>query len=152
MLDRLLPPSVDNTFRGHWLATWLLGVLVFARTAMGLNTIFNGRSVAVSADGIPLDSYAPAAARTVLSLFAVWGQAQVAFGLLGLVVLLRYRGLIPFVFALLLFEHLGRRLILAMLPIERTGSPPGFAVNVVLVALTVAGLALSLWERGAGRR
>ena len=152
MLDRLLPQTVDNTFRGHWLAPWFLGVLVFARTAMGLNTIFNGRSVAVTADGIPLDRYAPDAARAVLSLFAIWGQAQVAFGLLGLVVLLRYRGLIPFVFALLLFEHLGRRLILAMLPIERTGSPPGFGVNVVLIALTVAGLALSLWERGAGRR
>jgi hypothetical protein len=54
-------------------------------------------------------------------------------------------------FALLLLEHLSRRLILLVLPIVRTGSPPGFVVNLVLLALMIAGLALSLWSRADSR-
>jgi len=64
------------------------------------------------------------------------------------VVLTRYRGLIPFVFALLLLEALARRLVLHFLPIARTGRPPGLAINLALLALTIVGLALAL--RGPG--
>ncbi len=62
--------------------------------------------------------------------------------------LVRYRALVSFLFALLLLEHLGRRLILLLLPIVKTGNPPGTVVNLVLLALMIAGLALSLWSRG----
>lgn len=68
-----------------------------------------------------------------------------------LLVLARYRAMIPFMFALLLLEHLGRRLIFWVMPIARTGTPPGFYVNLILTALLVVGLALSLWSRD-GRR
>ena len=34
-----------------------------------------------------------------------------------------------------------------MMPIERTGTPPGSAINLTLLALMVVGLALSLWSR-----
>jgi hypothetical protein len=47
-------------------------------------------------------------------------------------------------FALLLLEHLSRRLILYVIPIVRVGRTPGFAVNVILLALMIVGLALSL--------
>jgi hypothetical protein len=50
-------------------------------------------------------------------------------------------------FALLLLEHLSRKLILLFLPIVRTGTPPGFFVNLVLLAVMMVGLALSLWSQ-----
>jgi hypothetical protein len=50
-------------------------------------------------------------------------------------------------FALFLLEHLGGKLISHFLPIVRTGKPPGPAVNLVLVILMIAGLALSLISR-----
>ena len=65
-------------------------------------------------------------------------------GLLGLLVLVRYRAMVPFMFALLLLEHLGRRLIFFVLPIASTGTSPGFFVNLVFVAVMIVGLALSL--------
>ena len=147
MLDRLLPQSADNTYRGFRLALWLFAVLVLMKLAMSVNSIFNGRSVASGADGIPLDSYTPAGAQAVVSLFAIWGLGHLTLCVMCVVVLVRYRALIPFMFALLLLEHLSRRLVGYYLPIARTGSPPAPILNLVLFALEIAGLALSLRGR-----
>jgi hypothetical protein len=151
MFKRLLPRHIDNTYHGHKLALWLFALIVLMKSAVSINSIFNGYSVAVSADGIPLDTFTPAGAQAVVSAFAAWGLAQLIICLLCLLVLARYRAMIPFMFALLLLEHLGRRLIFWVMPIVRTGTPPGFYVNLVLAVLMAVGLALSLRSRG-GRR
>ena len=65
----------------------------------------------------------------------------------GILALVRYRALIPFLFVLLLLEHLARKWILLVQPIVRTGTPPGAYINLVLLALMMVGLALSLWRR-----
>jgi hypothetical protein len=148
MIDQLLPQPIDNTYRGHGLALWLFALLLFMRAAMSVNAMFNAARVASSADGIPLDTYAPAAAGTIISLFALLGLAHFTLCLLGILILVRYRSMVPFMFALLLLEHVGRRLILRFTPIVRTGTPPGFYVNLVLLAVMLLGLALSLRRRG----
>jgi hypothetical protein len=144
MFDRLLPPRIDNTYRGHRLALWLFGAVVFMKTSIGLGTIFNGRNAAISADGIPLDTFTPAGAQAFIALFAAWGLAQATIGLICMVVLVRYRALVPFMFLLLLLEHLVRRLIFVVLPIARSEDAPGLFINLALVALLIVGLALSL--------
>jgi hypothetical protein len=151
MFERLLPRHIDNTYHGHKAALWLFALLVLMKSAVSLNSIFNGRSVAISADGIPLDTFTPAGAQAVVSAFAAWGLAQFVICLLCLLVLARYRAVVPFMFALLLLEHLSRRLLFWVMPIVRDGTPPGFYVNLILLALMVVGLALSLRSR-AGRR
>lgn len=147
MFNRLFPQNADNTYRGSKFALWLFVLLVLIKTAMSLNSIFNGRTVASSADGIPLDTFTPAGAQAVVSMFAAWGMAQLTICLLCILVLARYRALIPLMFALLLLEHLGRRLIFLVMPIVETGTSAGFYVNLVLIALLVVGLALSLRSR-----
>jgi hypothetical protein len=149
MLERLLPRRADNAYGGRKAALWLFALLTLVKGAMGLNSIFNGYSVATGADGIPLDTYTPAGARAFVSMFAAWGLAQVVLCLLCVLVLARYRALVPFMFALLLLEHLCRRLLFLLMPVERAGAPPGPYVNVALAGLMVVGLALSL--RGRGR-
>lgn len=147
MLRRLLPERVDNTYFGHKLALWLLGALVLMKGSIGLGTIFNGREAATSADGIPLDTFTPAGAQAFLGLFAAWGLAQFVLNLVGLIVLLRYRALVPLMLALLLFEHLCRKLIFVFLPIARSDEAPGYLINLALVAVMIIGLALSLRAR-----
>jgi hypothetical protein len=151
MLNQLLPRQVDKTYHGSPHALWLFAVLVSMRLVISLNSIFNGHSVASSADGIPLHTFTPAGARTVVSLIALLGLSNLMIGLLCVLVLARYRALVPFMFALLLLQHLSRTLILQVMPIDRTGTPPGFAVNLVLLALTVVGLVLSLRSRDRGQ-
>jgi len=122
---------------------------VVAKAAIALGTIFNGRAAAQTADGIPLDSFGPGGAETVVALFAIWGLAQLVFSALGLLALARYRAMIPFMFVLLLLEHLARKWILLVKPVARTGTPPGFYINLALLVLMIAGLALSLRSRPA---
>lgn len=148
MFGTLLPLRIDNSYSGHKLALWLFALVVFMKTSIGLGTIFNGRNAATTADGIPLDSFTPAGAQAFLSLFAAWGLAQATIGLLCVVVLVRYRALVPFMFSLLLLEHLCRRLIFFRMPITRTADAPGLAINLALIAVIIVGLVLSLRNRG----
>ena len=152
MLDLLLPERIDNSHGGHKLALWLFGLVVFMKTSIGLGTIFNGYSAAIHADGVPLDTFAPAAAQAVVSCFAIWGLAQVMLGLICILALVRYRAMVPLLFLLLLLEHLGRKLILFVLPIPRAGHPPGLYINLVILGLMLIGLVLSLWNQNAGKK
>jgi hypothetical protein len=144
MFNQLLPQRIDNTYRGYRLALWLFGLLLLLKVAMSLNSIFNGSTIASTADGIPLDTFTPAGAQTVVSLFALLAFSRLVISLLGILALARYRAMVPLMLALLLLEHLGRTLILQLIPIPRTGTPPGSAINLVLLALMIVGLALSV--------
>ena len=146
-LNQVFPQRIDNTYRGHPLAVWLFIPVVVLKTGIALATIFNGRAAAQSADGIPLDSFGAGGAEAVVALFAIWGLAQLVFSVLGVLALTRYRAMIPFLFVLLLLEHLARRWILLVKPIARTGTPPGIYVNLVILVLMIVGLVLSLWSR-----
>ena len=147
MLNTLLPEQIDNTYNGHKLALWLFALLLLMKVGISLATIFNGNAAASSADGIPLDTFTPAGARTVVSLFALWGLSQLMICLLCILVLLRYRAVIPFMFAMLLVEQVSRRVILRIMPIATTGASSGSTINLVLLAIMVIGLVLSLWTR-----
>jgi hypothetical protein len=149
MLDRLFPLRFDNDYRGSKIALWLFGLLAAMRTVIGLNSIFNARLVASTADGIPLDTFTPAGAQAAVALFALLGLSHVVISLICMLALVRYRSMIPFLFALLLFAHLCGRLIVRFLPIPRAGTPPASAINLVLLSVMIVGLALSLRSRNA---
>jgi hypothetical protein len=82
--------------------------------------------------------------RVAMSVNSIFNASDVV----GILALVRYRSMIPLIFALFLLEYLSRRLILLFSPIIRTGTPPGFYVNLVLLAVMLLGLALSLRSRG----
>ena len=144
MFEKAVPRFVDNTFAGHKPAVWLLALILLVKIAQSIAVIFGGASVVRGADGIPLDTYAPPAAQTIVSLWAFLGFTRLLIYLLGVLVVFRYRSLVPFMFGLLLIQDAGRYLVLHFLPIVRVGSPLGPMVNAVLTALTIVGLILSL--------
>jgi hypothetical protein len=146
MFDDLLPRALDNSYRGHKLALWFFGFLILMKSVIGVNSIVNGAAVMSTADGIALSTYPAAAAQNLVALWALVGLAHVVIGVLGVVVLVRYRGMVPLMFVLLLLQHLGGRVIGQFHPIVRTGAPPASAVNLTLLTLIVVGLGLSLWR------
>jgi hypothetical protein len=148
MLDRLFPRQIDNVYRGHRLALWLLGLLLLLRLTMSANSIVNTRSVATGADGIPLDSFAGGGAEAVVSLFALLALSRLMPALLGILVLVRYRAMVPLLYLLLLIEHVGSRALLLVNPVVKSGaSSVGLAINLALLALLLAGFGLSLQDR-----
>lgn len=147
MLSRIFPTQVDNNYRGNRLAIWFLVPIILLRGLIGFNSIFFARSVATSADGVPLDSFTPAAAGTVLALFALLGLFSLLLALLGLVVLVRYRAMIPFLYLFLLIQEVGNKAVLLAYPVTRSassGAPAGSIVVFTILAMTLIGFVLSL--------
>ena len=147
MLSRLFPSRIDNDYRGYRIALVIFGLVVLVRIAIGFGSIFNGYGAATGPDGIPLDTFPPAASQTIVSLFAMLGLSRLLLGLLCVLVLIRYRAMVPLMFVVLLIEQLGRQLIVTYLPIPRVGAPPVAVIHLTLLALMVVGLGLSLLSR-----
>lgn len=145
MLADLFPRVANNHYPGRRLGLWLFALMPL-KIVMGVNILLNGRSVAQAADGIPLDRFGEIGGAAFLSIFAAWGLCQLVFGLACLVVLLRYRSLVPLAFLGLLLEQAGRKVLQLYLPIERIGTPPGIYINAILLGIIVLGLLLSLWR------
>jgi hypothetical protein len=147
MIEGLLPRRLDNEYRGHPSALWLFGLVVAMKSAQSLVIILNGYATARDADGIPLDSYAPEAAQTVVAVFAQGSLWRLFFCLVCAIALLRYRSAVPLLFALLGLNYLAAQVVLMFVPLARVGTPAGPLVNLVLFAVMLVGLALSLWRR-----
>jgi hypothetical protein len=50
-------------------------------------------------------------------------------------------------FVVLGLNYLGGQVIFEFIPMVRVGTPPGVVVNLLMFAMTIVGLALSLWRR-----
>jgi hypothetical protein len=145
LLERLLPRQADNRFDGYRAALWLLGLLIALRLIISIRSILDTVSVAQGADGIPLDSFGPAAAREVLLLFALTALGHLVLTLIALIVLIRWRALVPFIYAVLLGEYLARRLIAQSYRVAGTQiTDVAWYVNYGLLTLLTLGLVLSL--------
>lgn len=148
MFDRLFPKQLDNRFEGFRLAIWLLIPIVLLKAVIGFNSVMFTRSIAMSADAIPLDRFGADAAQTVISLFALLGLYTLLLALLGAVVLIRYRAMIPFMYLVFLVQQLGSRALLLTNPVVRSGpTSVGSAVVFATLAMTVIGFVLSLVRR-----
>src|SRR5581483_7411931 len=126
------------------LGLWIFAVVVLIKIGIALGSVLNGANGAAKADGIPLDTFGATGAQDFLSLDAGLGIASLMLAVVAVIVLLRYRALVPLMFTILLAEQLLRRLAYQIVPMIRVGSPPGTWINVGLTLFMVLGLALSL--------
>ena len=73
MLERLLPKTIDNRYRGHPLALWVFVPITVITLVRSLIHMFRADGGAQSIATIPLDSYPEAAAVAGVVIFALWG-------------------------------------------------------------------------------
>ena len=144
MLDRLLPTRIDNHYRGHRFALWALYPITLMTVGRSLIHVFRSDGGAQSIATIPLDTFVSGGAETVISVFALWGLSQLLIGLLFVLVLSRYRAMIPLMYVLILAEYLGRIGIGLSKPIVTVETPPGGPGSLVMIVLGIIGLVLSL--------
>jgi len=117
---------------------------------MILSSSFDTCNGVGSAVGIRLGPIISGGAETVVSVTALLGLSQLLLASFGVLALIRYRAMIPFMYVLLLMEYFAKKWIQLVKPIIRIGTPPATYVNLVLIALLLTGLVLSLW-RPTGR-
>lgn len=144
MAHRLLPERIDNSYRGARIALWIFALVVLFKTAQSLVALVFGHMVAISADGIPVDTYPSAAARSFIAVFALLAFVHLLLYALCFLVLARYRSMVPFMFGLLMVDYVGRQVIFFFLPIVRAGAPVAPMINLVLFGLMAIGLFLSV--------
>lgn len=147
MLDDLLPRRLDHGYRGARVALWVFGLVVALKATQSLAILFNGYSTVRGADGIPLESFAPEVAQTVVAVFAQGSLWRLFCCLVCGLVLLRYRNAVPLMFALLALNYLAAQLVFRFVPLPRVGEPVGPRVNFLLFVAMLVGLGLSLWPR-----
>ena len=156
MLTRLFPKQIDNDYRGHVLALWLLVPLALMKFLQGANVAGllgtgNSRQILETVDNVPVGAFPAEAASYLVFLFAAWGVGVFILGLLGVVVLLRYRTMIPLMYLLLLIEQVGRQ-ALATIHLDRPfmslAASPANLINWGFLVAMAIGLLVSL----SGRR
>ena len=150
MLERIFPREISNRFPGIWnLGLWLFVPLVVLKLGIGAKSMLDARDTAISADGIPLSSFPPAAADMVVSTFALLGMFHFLLGLFGVLALVRYRAMIPLLYLLFLVQTLMTRTLNQIYPTAHVGGGRGAIVAFVILSLTVLGFVLSLVPRSA---
>ena len=145
MLERILPQTVTNNYRGHPLAQWALVALTVITIGRSLVHMFAADGGAQSIASIALDTFSQGGANTVITVFALWGLSQLIIGLIYALVIWRWRSLIPLMYVLFSFEYFMRLIAGFYSPgLEKLQTAPGEVGNVIFLPLGLALLALSL--------
>jgi hypothetical protein len=139
-LSRLLPAD-PATFHGPRLATWLLAaylLLVAVRSVIHLFAPDGGAGSIASVD------LSVEGADNIVAMFGQWGAIQLLLALVMIVLVARYRGLVPLMALALAVEPVLRFVSATLKPLETLGTAPGAALNEYagLVMLAVLYLAL----------
>jgi hypothetical protein len=147
VLKRILPERVDNRYRGHPLALWLFVLVALQKLGLSLAHMFKADGGAQSVSTIPLDSYPPGAAQNIIGLFARLGLEQMLLAALFVLVLVRYRAMIPLMYVLVVVHYLGSRGVGLMKPLVLAGTSGAQTPALVVAVISVIGLVLSLIGR-----
>jgi hypothetical protein len=142
ILATLLPAQADNTIRGMKLPVYVFTVIAVVSTARSCIHLFAPDGGAGSIAGMDLSvDGAPG----IIFSFALWGSAQFVYALIQLLVVFRYRSLVPLMYMLLILETLLRQLVGYMKPVAFAHRPPGAIGNYIVLPLAVLMLGLSFW-------
>lgn len=139
-LSRLLPADPAN-YHGPRLATWLLAaylLLVAVRSAIHLFAPDGGAGSIASVD------LSVEGADNIVAMFGQWGAIQLLLAIVMIVLVARYRGLVPFMALALAVEPLLRLLSGTIKPLETLGIAPGAALNEYAGFIMLAVLYLAL--------
>ncbi|MGD2176324.1 MAG: hypothetical protein PVG71_00720 [Anaerolineae bacterium] len=147
MLDTLFPTQVSNDYEGSPIARWVFAVITSVTIGRSLVHVTAPDGGAQSIVTIPLDTFTPGGAAAVVLLFSLWGLSQLLIGIICVVVIWRYRTLIPFMYLLVTLEY-GMRIVLGIFkPIQTTGTAPGGVGNYIVFPLAMGMLILSLGNK-----
>lgn len=144
-MSALFPPSTNDQYDGSIIALIGLGIMVILTLIPALIHMFlpDGGANVIAGLGIDLASEQ---GQLVVSLFAWAGTTQLIFALVLLTILVRYRSLVPFAFALLVLSRSFHAWHMWG-PKGGEHHPPEAYATLALVPLLLIGLLLSLKER-----
>ena len=148
MLNRILPAHIDNRYRGHPLGLWLFVPIALMKVSQSLTHLLKHDGGAQSISTIPLDTYPASAAQNVIGLFARMGLEQLLLASIFVLVLVRYRALIPLMYLFIVAHFVGGKIVAQFKPLVLAGTSGVSTPFLIIAILSIVGLILSLIGRG----
>ena len=141
ILDILLPKIADNQIRGSIYPFYALCLIAPMSLFRSLIHLFysDGGANSIAGINLTLDH-----GSEVIFSFALWGSSQLIFAIIQLIVLKRYRSLVPLIYLALIFEIFLRILVGHIKPISFLHPPPGMIANWILLPIACFMFALSI--------
>ena len=143
ILNILLPKKVNNRLRGSQIPLHVFALYTAISTVRSCIHLLAPDGGAGSIAGMDLNV---AGASGIVFAFALWGSAQLLLAFVQLLVVVRYRALVPLFYLLLIAEILLRMLVGHMKPVSFAHTPPGAIGNWILLPVALLMLAWSLWS------
>jgi hypothetical protein len=143
IFETVLPAKADNTIRGMKLPVYVFALIAIISTVRSLIHLLAPDGGAGSIAGMDLSV---AGANGIIFAFALWGSAQLIYALIQLIVVFRYRSLVPLMYVLLILEILLREFVGHTKPVTFAHTPPDAIGDYISLPLAVFMLALSLWS------
>jgi len=143
IFEIFLPAKIDNSIRGWKLPVYVFALYAIVSTVRSFIHLLSPDGGAGSIAGMDLTV---AGADGIIFAFALWGSSQLLMAIIQLLVVIRYRSLVPFMYVLLILETLLRELVGRMKPVTFAHTPPGAVSNQVIIPLAVVMLGLTLWS------
>lgn len=122
------------------LPVFVFAVIAVVSTARSLIHLFSADGGAGSIAGMDLSVQG---AEGIIFAFALWGSAQLIYAIIQLLVVIRYRSLVPFMYLLLIVETVLRMYVGQSKPVSFAHTPPGAIGNYVVLPLAALMLVLS---------
>jgi len=145
-MNRLLPSSTNDAYSGAQVSVLFLGLISLLTIGPALIHVFLPDGGAGVIAGLDLSRDGP----TIIRLFAWAGTTQLVWGLMLMLVALRYRSLVPLALTLLLLER-ALHAVNMWWPKAAVGvpahHPPEAYATLVMVPLIAVFLVLSLRQR-----
>lgn len=147
VMNVLLPKVADNKLNAHRVTYWVLWFYVFKSMFAGAVHMFASDGGAQSIGSVKLDTFTQEGADSVVTMFGLWGMEQFVIGFIVLVILLRYKSLLPLAWAIYALEYSGRALSHFFTPgLDTVHTPPGVMVDTLLVPLSIAMLIFAIYS------
>jgi hypothetical protein len=139
ILELFFPQQAENKIDGSKIPFYFLIAVALIGTMRSLIHLFAADGGASSIAGLDLTI---SGADEVIFAFALWGSSQLIFALLQWLVILRYRSLIPLMWAVQLLEIGGRMLVGRIKPVTFSHTPPGAICNYIYIVLCIIMLSI----------
>ena len=94
-IERIFPNPITEYYGGATIARWALVLVTLLTLGRSLIHALSPDGGAQSIATIPLDDFTAKGQYAVIHIFSQWGLSQLLFGIFYLIVLLRYKSLIP---------------------------------------------------------
>lgn len=146
IIAKIFPKNINNDYKGYGIAVYVFVIYSVISMVRSCIHFFSPDGGAGSIAHIDLSE----GGKNIVFVFALWGSSQLVLALIQLLVSVRYKSLLPFMYVLLFLEYCFRVLLGIMKPLvfeAGAGTPPGGYLDKIMIPLALVMLILCLMTK-----